>query len=103
MAITMQNSSIYSLFLYLYFKQANFDNVITGSAQPQITVTNLGYMRIVVPPDAILRAFSDATEQMRVAAVMLNSERQTLGEIRDLLLPRLISGELQIPEEMLVS
>ncbi len=103
MAVTMQNSSKYSFFVYLFLKSTNLDNAITGSAQPQITITNLGYTRIVLPPKQIIDAFSDLTEQMRAAVNSLNSESKSLAKIRDALLPRLISGELQIPEEMLVS
>lgn len=103
MAVTMQNSSKYSLFVYLFLKNTNFDNAITGSAQPQITITNLGYTRIVMPSTPILDAFSDLTEQMRDAVKSVNLESETLTKIREALLPRLISGELQIPEEMLVA
>jgi type I restriction enzyme S subunit len=103
MAVTMQKSSDYSLFIHLFLKNTNLDNVITGSAQPQITMTNLGYTRIVMPSGLLLKAFSNLTEQMRIAVISLSEEGQTLAGIRDSLLPRLISGELQIPEEMLVS
>jgi hypothetical protein len=34
---------------------------------------------------------------------LLEQQSKILGNIRDSLLPRLISGELQIPEEMLAS
>lgn len=103
MAVTMQNSSKYSLFIYLFLKSTNLDNAITGSAQPQITITNLGYTRIVLPSTPILDAFSDLTEQMRDAVKSVNLESETLTKIREAILPRLISGELKIPEEMLVS
>ena len=103
MAITMKASSDYSQFLYLFFKQVSFENVITGSAQPQITITNLNFMKILVPDESILRIFTDITEQMRKSLISLNLENQNLGEIRDSLLPRLISGDLQIPDEMLAS
>jgi hypothetical protein len=35
--------------------------------------------------------------------VSLNIQARVLQELRDSLLPRLISGELEIPEEMLAS
>jgi hypothetical protein len=35
------NSDLDSLFLYIWAKKINFDSVTSGSAQPQITVTNL--------------------------------------------------------------
>ena len=60
-------------------------------------------MKILVPDESILRIFTDITEQMRKSLISLNLENQNLGEIRDSLLPRLISGDLQIPDEMLAS
>ena len=103
MAITMKSSSDFVLFLHLFLKQVSFENVITGSAQPQITITNLSYMKILVPDESILRIFTDITEEMRKSIIRNDLENQNLGEIRDSLLPRLISGELEIPEEMLAS
>ena len=103
MAISMKASSDYSQFLYLYFKQVNFENVITGSAQPQITITNLSFMKILVPDEKILRNFTMITEQMRKLMISLNTQNGSLSKLLDSLLPRLISGELEIPEEMLAS
>ncbi len=41
---------------YFYlFKDSSFSDVITGSAQPQITITNLSTKRLLVPPIAIQR------------------------------------------------
>jgi type I restriction enzyme S subunit len=38
-----------NFFLHQYLLNSNFDDVITGSAQPQITVTNLSLKRILLP------------------------------------------------------
>jgi type I restriction enzyme S subunit len=41
---------------YFYlFKDSSFNDVITGSAQPQITITNLSTKRLLAPPIAIQR------------------------------------------------
>lgn len=45
-------------FLYNYFLGTNFDDVITGSAQPQITISNLSDKRIHLPDLATQRAIS---------------------------------------------
>jgi type I restriction enzyme S subunit len=103
MAVSMKSSHEYSKFLHLFFQQANFENVITGSAQPQITITNLSYLKIVVPSDEVLRSFTNLVENMRKEVISLSVVSNHLAKIRDSLLPRLISGELQIPDEMLAS
>ncbi len=101
MAVSMKVSSRHSQFLYQYFQQSSFENVITGSAQPQITITNLSYMKLVLPRLEILNAFTDTVESSQRMCISLSRENEVLRDIRDALLPRLISGELQIPEEML--
>lgn len=57
-----------------------------------------------ITPDMPLRdAFSQIIEPIMELLTTTNYESQYLRDIRDTLLPRLISGDLQIPEEMLAS
>jgi type I restriction enzyme, S subunit len=58
---------------------------------------------IVLPPEPIAEAFNDIVLPMLEFGYSLIAQNRTLVEIRDGLLPRLISGDLQIPEEMLAS
>jgi type I restriction enzyme S subunit len=69
-----------------------------GSTQPLLTQRDLGRQVHVVPTDSVLDIFSTVTgalnEKLRVNA----DEAQTLATLRDTLLPRLISGQLRLPE-----
>lgn len=58
---------------------------------------------IVVPTENIAKAFNELILPIIDYGYSLVSENNNLAKIRDVLLPRLISGELQIPEEMLAS
>ena len=58
---------------------------------------------IVLPSETIATVFNDLVLPLIEYGYSLVTENQKLAEIRDGLLPRLISGELQIPEEMLAS
>jgi type I restriction enzyme S subunit len=58
---------------------------------------------IVLPPETIATVFNDLVLPLTEYGYSLVTENQKLAQIRDGLLPRLISGELQIPEEMLAS
>lgn len=49
MAVYFKDGLGDNYFLYQYFLQSDFDDVITGSAQPQITVSNLSRKRLVLP------------------------------------------------------
>jgi len=58
---------------------------------------------IALPPERIAKAFNDLVIPIITFGYSLIAQNQKLVAIRDQFLPRLISGELQIPEEMLVS
>ena len=57
----------------------------------------------VFPSETVATAFNDLVLPLIEHGYSLVTENQTLVQIRDGLLPRLISGELQIPKEMLAS
>ena len=58
---------------------------------------------IVLPPEPIAKAFNDLVLPILEFGYSLIAQNRLLIEIRDGLLPRLISGDLRIPEEMLAS
>jgi type I restriction enzyme S subunit len=58
---------------------------------------------LVIPSEPVATAFNGLVLPLLEYGYSLMKENQKLVQIRDDLLPRLISGELQIPEEMLVS
>jgi type I restriction enzyme S subunit len=59
--------------------------------------------RIALPPLALISQAGKLFELLTAQKVNAMLQNKTLIELRDSLLPRLISGELQIPEEMLAS
>jgi type I restriction enzyme S subunit len=66
------------------------------------TVIHLGKndidrFKIVVPDENTLSDFNRATEPMFKKIVLNKQESRTLAELRDALLPKLLSGELRVP------
>jgi type I restriction enzyme S subunit len=64
---------------------------------------HLSEAKIAVPPKELLEATHGILQpilDLKLATLVSN---RTLAELRDSLLPRLVSGELQIPEEMVAS
>jgi type I restriction enzyme S subunit len=59
--------------------------------------------KIIQPTEEATHAFRLTVEPLLKEKWLLEHQSKVLGNIRDSLLPRLISGELQIPEEMLAS
>jgi type I restriction enzyme S subunit len=82
-----------------------FRKIASGKATTMghIQRTHLNEAKVAVPPVELLEEVDGLLSALVAQKVSLLVENRTLAELRDALLPRLISGELQIPEEMLVS
>ncbi len=69
-----------------------------GATMPNLNTGILGSVPVVLRPPELLRAFEDiiaVTEEQRSQNA---STAETLATIRDTLLPRLISGQLRLPQ-----
>jgi type I restriction enzyme S subunit len=69
---------------------------IGGAAQPQANAIVLTSMRIVEPPAALGAKFDSLVEPLLDEAELLAVKIQNLRRTRDLLLPRLLSGEVEL-------
>lgn len=90
-------------FLYRMVSSDDFLNqlIAKGSAkaaQPGLNQEEVASNRIIVPTAPLLRVFNDMTEPMLKRQFLLGQEIKVLSELRDTLLPKLISGELRIPD-----
>ena len=92
-------------FIYLNIKNGiqRLISAQTGGAQQHINKEDVNAFSIVYPGKKLMYAFTDAVEGIFSEIGVLLNQSISLAEIRDSLLPRLISGELQIPEEMLAT
>lgn len=67
-----------------------------GSTQQYISLTNLRKMPIILPEWNKLRWFNEITENISLETRKVVDENANLIEIRNKILPRLLSGELEI-------
>lgn len=102
MAIYGKGEARINHYLHFLLKSLNFESVTTGSVQGQITIANLSSMRLIYDVK-LAKKFNELIEPLHEAITTFKRQSAALAEIRDTLLPRLISGELQIPTEMLES
>jgi len=88
---------------YLFFNLRRLKKEIflmgsSGSTMPIINKSTFEKIQIVLPIEELLITF-DKNVQELVNSVLSNQiENQTLSKLRDTLLPRLLSGELRIPD-----
>ena len=96
--ICEQKSSTESLFEYLkyYFLNTNLLQYQTGSAQPQITINNIKRLKLLVPEISVQRNFSEKIKKIDSEILNLQHQNTLLTRQRDLLLPRLMSGKLEV-------
>ncbi|MEO0023863.1 MAG: hypothetical protein RL196_304 [Actinomycetota bacterium] len=89
-------------FTYLWLK--NLDLSSLDSTSSIATATNSAQIKQIMflcPSREILTQFEGLISPLFAQIRNLTQQNQTLASIRDGLLPRLISGELEIPEELL--
>ena len=68
----------------------------TGTTRPRITRKNLSKISIAIPPKALLRQFDEFVSKTYELSHSLMKKNANLRATRDLLLPRLISGEVDV-------
>jgi type I restriction enzyme S subunit len=81
----------------LLSKEAHFASQGAGSTgQAELARGRIGEAEIICPPEELQRRFGELVRPMRRLAVALANKNANLRATRDLLLPRLISGELDV-------
>ena len=82
--------------LYLLFSLTSVQSIITGAVQPKISQANLNNVSVIIPSESELKSF-DATIQPIFAQIRnLRAENERLATTRDTLLPRLMTGKLDV-------
>jgi len=71
-------------------------NHATGSAYPAVNSSDFEKATILVPNGQILQKFHELVEPMVLKINRMLSKNRILREARDLLLPKLISGQLDV-------
>ena len=78
-------------------------NTDSGTILEALNVKNIPKLIIPGPSNSVLLEFAKLCDPIQLQLHELHEMNVNLKKIRDSLLPRLISGELQIPQEMLAS
>lgn len=89
-------------FLYQILNKAfkDFSNTASGSVYLNVSRNDLISYNIIIPTDDILRAFHSLTNSYLKDVSLLKLENKNLIELRDTLLPKLMSGEIELPDEL---
>ncbi len=83
-------------FLYSLLAEAELSRYAGGAAQPLVTQTVLKQVEVLMPPTALLEVFGEVAGSFERQTATLQRQSQNLRRTRDLLLPRLLSGQIDI-------
>ena len=82
--------------LYLFFKCTNVKSIVTGAVQPKINQANLKSIPAIVPTINVMNNFNNVINPL-FSLFRKNIEENTrLAQLRDTLLPKLMSGEIDV-------
>lgn len=95
-AVIIRDNEIIKEYLYYYLNNSNLKSLDSGSAQSQITITNLSKFKIINPNKDIILKFHNFISTILKIKDNLESENQDLIETRDNLLPKLMCGEIKV-------
>lgn len=88
-------------FIYNYIKAIDLSALNAGSAVPSMTTDILNAIELTIPSDSALEKFEEMVSPMYMEIQTNNIQSEKLGKLRDVLLPKFLSGELDIPSSSL--
>lgn len=72
------------------------DNLQKGAAQPHVYAKDVNRLKIVLPKKELRTKFNEITKGIHLTIATLQKQNENLTQQRDLLLPRLMSGKLEV-------
>ena len=89
-------------YMVIFTRRTEFKNEVenlgTGSAQANVSAGNIKDIRIILPSPKIRIAFGKLVLPMIDRILISDAESHTLSELRDTLLPKLMSGKLRVKD-----
>lgn len=85
-------------FVYCFLKdnKTTIDNLQKGAAQPHVYAKDINSLSICIPIESVLTSFEGKASKYFDSISSLQSQIRLLAEARDRLLPKLMSGEIEI-------
>jgi type I restriction enzyme S subunit len=95
-AHTMTGAAISTELGYLALSRADISHAVTGAVQPKLNMGNLKQVELVLPPEHELFALERRIAPLFTLYRGIADETRKLREVREFVLPRLVTGELSV-------
>jgi type I restriction enzyme S subunit len=83
-------------FSYEHMLCLNFKSICTGSAQPQLTNNSISTMTVIIPSENNIEKYNIIVSKWFEMIDNLKEQNKKLSESRNRLLPKLMSGEIEV-------
>lgn len=93
--IEYENSLINRYYLEHYLRTVNLKEISSGSVQPQITIQNMSGVKLLTPNRETLLLYEINVKDIYETMYQNQIENEKLTKVRDLLLPKLLNGEIE--------
>ena len=92
------NTNVGSAFMYFFLKQAlpTIEGMASGSTFKEISGSGMKSVPAVIPDDETLHKYNEFCQPLFERQAILEAENRRLSGIRDALLPKLMSGEIDV-------
>ena len=96
--IDISCENFYFVYCFLKVNSQLLKHAQTGAVQPHVKPSDIHDFELVIPDKEIIFDFQDKVKPFFDKIASIQKENSRLSLLRDTLLPRLMSGELEIPE-----
>ena len=96
--IDISCENFYFVYCFLKVNSKLLKHAQTGAVQPHVKPSDIHDFELVIPDEESIYDFQDKVKPFFDRIASLQKENSRLSTLRDTLLPRLMSGELEVPE-----
>ena len=90
------NENIGFSYTHQLMVHTDFKNIRTGSAQPQLTNNSISTLKIFIPSNTLIDHYCLSTDAIYKKIIVLLKQIRLATQARDRLLPKLMSGEMEV-------
>ncbi|WP_180051442.1 restriction endonuclease subunit S [Acinetobacter sp. YH12211] len=84
------------IFSYFYLKYLDLESFNSGSAVPSLNRNHVHGLEIQLPPEKLVNEYEEIAQDWMLKVKANKHQIQTLEQLRDTLLPKLMSGEVRV-------
>ncbi len=90
------DATIWFVYNTLKYLRPVISNLQCGAAQPHVYPKNINKLCVLIPTEELIHKYNDFVKPYYDEIKVLNQHNQLLTQQRDILLPRLMSGKLEV-------